>query len=60
MSEIIVVVVAFVVAFVMAFKPEMFVINPEHRTPKFVRSIKYIGISVCIVLSAMFIANYIL
>ena len=60
MSEIIVVVVAFVAAFLMAFKPEMFVIHPEHRTPKFVRSIKYIGISVCIVLSAMFIANYIL
>ena len=60
MSEIIVIVVAFIAAIVMAIKPEMFVINPEHRTPKFVRAIKYIGISVCIVLSAMFIATYIL
>ena len=58
MSEIIVVIVAFIAAIIMAIKPEMFVINPEHRTPKFVRSIKFIGMSVAIVLLALFAAEY--
>lgn len=60
MSEIIVVLVAIVVALLMVVKPEMFVLNERHRTPKFIKSIKFIGMAVAIVLLAMFAAEYIL
>ena len=60
MSEIIVVLVAIVIALLMAIKPEMFILDEARRTPKFVRSIKYIGISVAIVLLAMFATTYLL
>ena len=58
MSEIIVVFVAVVIALLMALKPEMFVLNEKRRTPKFIKAIKSIGISVSIVLLAMFAAEY--
>jgi hypothetical protein len=58
MSEIIVVFVAVVIALLMAIKPEMFVLNEKRRTPKFIKAIKSIGISVSIVLLAMFAAEY--
>ena len=58
MSEIVVVLVAIVIALMMAVKPEMFILNESHRSPRLIRSIKYIGISVCIVLLAMFLAEY--
>ncbi len=48
-SQSIVVFMALIVALVMAFKPEMFILNPDHRTPSFVRSIKYIGMAVSLV-----------
>ena len=48
-SQPVVVVIALIIALLMAIKPEMFVINPAHRTPKFIRSIKYIGMAVSIV-----------
>ncbi|MBQ7050173.1 MAG: hypothetical protein IJN87_06025 [Firmicutes bacterium] len=60
MSEIIVVAVAIVIALIMAIKPEMFVLNEARRTPKFIKSIRAIGMSVAIVLLAMFAAEYIL
>jgi len=58
MSEIVIVIVAIVVALLMAIKPEMFILNEEHRSPKLVRGIKYIGVSVSIVLLSMFFAEY--
>ena len=57
MSEYIVVFVAIVVALIMAIKPEMFVINEARRTPGFIKALKGIGLSVCIVLVAMLIIN---
>ena len=60
MSEIIVVAVAIVVALIMAVKPEMFVLSEARRSPKFLQSIRFIGMSVAIVLLAMFAAEYIL
>jgi len=60
MSEIIVVAVAIIVALIMTIKPEMFVLNEAHRTPNFLKSIRFIGMSVAIVLLAMFAAEYIL
>ena len=60
MSEIIVVAVAIVIALIMAIKPEMFVLSEARRTPKFIKSIRAIGMSVAIVLLAMFAAEYIL
>ena len=58
MSEIVVVLVAIIIALLMAIKPEMFVLAEERRTPKFIRGIKYIGVSVSIVLLAMFALTY--
>lgn len=58
MSELFVVFAAIAVSLIMAIKPEMFVFNESHRSPKFIRSIKYIGISVCIVLVAMLIIEF--
>ena len=58
MSELVVVLIAIALSLLMAIKPEMFVLNEKHRSPSFLRSIKYIGISVSIVLLAMFAANY--
>lgn len=60
MSELIVVFVAVAVALIMAFKPEMFVLSEARRTPRFLKSIRFIGMSVAIVLLAMFAAEYIL
>ena len=48
-SQIVVVLLALVVALMMAIKPELFVINPDHRTPRFLHNIKYVGMSVSIV-----------
>ena len=48
-SQIVVVLLALVVALLMAIKPELFVINPDHRTPRFLHNIKYVGMSVSIV-----------
>ena len=60
MSELVVVLIAIALSLLMAIKPEMFVLNEKHRSPSFVKAIKYIGISVSIVLLAMFAANYLL
>ena len=49
-SQLIVILLALAIALLMAFKPEMFVPNPDHRTPRFVRGLKYVGMSVSIVL----------
>ena len=48
-AQIVVVLLALVVALLMAIKPELFVINPDHRTPRFLHNIKYVGMSVSIV-----------
>ena len=48
-SQIVVVLLALVVALLMAIKPELFIINPDHRTPRFLHNIKYVGMSVSIV-----------
>ena len=48
-SQIVVVLLALVVALLMAIKPDLFVINPDHRTPRFLHNIKYVGMSVSIV-----------
>jgi len=58
MSEIIVVCVAIVVALLMAVKPEMFILDEKRRTPRLVKSFRFIGMSVAIVLLAMFAAEY--
>ena len=58
MSELIVVFAAILIAMLMAIKPEMFVLNEKRRTPKFIKAIRYIGLSVAIVLLAMFAAEY--
>ncbi len=50
-SQILVVVAALVIALTMAIKPEMCIPNPKHRTPSFIHGIKYIGMSVAIVLA---------
>ena len=60
MSELIVVFAAIAIAMLMTIKPEMFVLNEKRRTPKFIKSIRAIGMSVAIVLLAMFAAEYIL
>ena len=39
-SQIVVVLLALVVALLMAIKPELFVINPDHRTPRGLHDIK--------------------
>ena len=56
-SQLLIVFVALAIALLMAFKPEMFVLNPDHRTPRLVRSIKYIGLSVSIVFIIWLILN---
>lgn len=58
MSELIVIFAAIAISLLMAIKPEMFILNEKRRTPDFVKAIKYIGMSVCIVLLAMFAATY--
>lgn len=58
MSELLVVIVAVIISLLMSFKPEMFVLNEAHRSPELVKAIKYIGMSVSIVLLAMFAAEY--
>ncbi len=58
MSEIIVVCVAIIVAMLMAFKPEMFILDEKRRTPRLVKAFRFIGMSVAIVLLAMFAAEY--
>ena len=60
MSEIIVIIAAVIIALFMTVKPEMFVLNEARRTPKFLKSLRAIGMSVCIVLLAIFIVEYIL
>ena len=45
-----IVVLALVIAVFMGTKPEMCIPNPKHRTPTFIRAIKYIGLSVSIVI----------
>ena len=49
-SQFWIIIVALVVALIMAIKPEMFILNPDHRTKTFTRSIKYVGMSVSFVL----------
>ena len=58
MSELFVVFAAIAISLLMAVKPEMFIIDESRRTPRFVKAIKNIGMSVCIVLVAMFAATY--
>ena len=58
MSELIVIFAAIAISLLMAIKPEMFILNEKRRTTDFVKAIKYIGMSVCIVLLAMFAATY--
>lgn len=48
-SELWIIFLALAVALLMAIKPEMFILNPAHRTPGFTRSLKYIGMSVSLV-----------
>ena len=49
-SQLWVVIAAIVIALLMAVKPEMFILNPDHRSFRMVRGIKRIGMSVAIVL----------
>ena len=39
-SQIVVVLLALVISLLMAIKPDLFVINPDHRTPRFLHNIK--------------------
>ena len=59
-SELFVIFAAIAIALLMAVKPEMFILNAEKRTPQFVRAIKYIGMSVAIVLLTWFLADRLL
>ena len=52
-----VVVLAAVIALIMASTPEMCIPNPKHRTKTFIHGIKYIGMSVAIVLLIWLAAN---
>ena len=52
-----VVVLAAAIALIMAIKPEMCIPNPKHRTKTFIHGIKYIGMSVAIVLLIWLAAN---
>ena len=56
-SEFLVVVLALVLALAMAIKPEMFIINPKHKSWRFERGIRYIGMSVSIVFLVWIIAT---
>lgn len=56
-SELFVIFAAIAIALLMAVKPEMFILNEEKRTPKFVKVIKSIGMSVAIVLLTWFLAT---
>ena len=49
-SQLWVVFAAIAVALLMAIKPEMFLINPDHRGFRMVRAVKRIGMAVAIVL----------
>ena len=59
-SQLWVVIAALVIALIMAFKPEMFIINPEHRSFRMVRAVKLIGMSVSIMLLVWFVISLIL
>ena len=48
-SEFWVVVLALVLALAMAIKPELFILNPKHKSWRLERGIRYIGMSVSIV-----------
>ena len=59
-SQLWVVIAAFVIALVMAFKPEMFIINPDHRSFRMIRAVKLIGMSVSIMLLVWFVVSLLL
>ena len=52
-----VIIVAIVLALAMAVKPVWFIPNPNHRSRRMERSIRYIGMSVAIVLTAWFVVT---
>ena len=52
-----VVVLALVLSMAMAIKPEMFIVNPKHKSWRFERGIRYIGMSVSIVFLVWIIAT---
>ena len=56
-SQYWVIILAFVIALVMALKPEMCIPNPDHRTPNFVRAIKYIGMTIALMLAIWLSVN---
>ncbi len=58
-SQFLVILIALAVALVMAIKPEMFIPNPKHRTPSFIRGIKYIGMSVSLVFIIWLIISFV-
>ena len=49
-SQLWVVFMAIAIALLMAIKPEMFLLNPDHRSFRMVRAVKRIGMAVAIVL----------
>lgn len=59
MSELFVVFAAVLIAMLMVVKPEMFVLNEKRRTKNFIKAIRAIGMSVAIVLLALFAAEHI-
>lgn len=58
-SQYLVIIFAIVLALAMALKPDWFIPNPKHRSKGMVRIIRYIGMSVAIVLVAWFAATLI-
>ncbi|MBQ9686129.1 MAG: hypothetical protein IJV41_06235 [Oscillospiraceae bacterium] len=54
-SENWIILAAFAIAALMAYKPVMFIPNEKHRSPSFIRALRYIGMSVAIVIAIWFI-----
>jgi hypothetical protein len=59
-SQLWIVIAAIVLALIMAVKPEMFIINPDHRSFRMVRAVKLIGMSVSIMLLVWIVVSLIL
>lgn len=56
-SQYWVIILAFVIALIMAIKPEMFIPNPDHRKPNFVKTVKYIGMTVALMVAIWLSVN---
>ena len=57
-SEVLVIYAALFLALFMSFKPGLFIVNPKHRNPRVEHTIKYIGISVGLVLAVWILISF--